>query len=433
MDLFEHNLANQLNMYAPLADRMRPDKLEDFIGQDQIIGKGSPLRGSISNGLLPSIILWGPPGTGKTTLANILAAKLNAKTHKLSAVSSGVSDIRNAINSAIDLLGMLGQKSILFIDEIHRFSKSQQDVILPFVENGTVTLIGATTENPSFEVIAPLLSRCKVFTLNPLHANNIVEILNKAILDPINGLGQSKTVFPNETLEMLADSANGDARWALNTLELMAMYKQDGIIDTATAVKILTDKPNKYDKNGDMHYDSISAFIKSVRGSNPNAALYWLARMLEGGENLNFITRRLIILASEDIGLADPNALSLSVAAQQAVNFVGLPESRIILSEITIYLAAAPKSNTAYMAINNAQAEVNETGPLPIPLHLRNPVTKFMETEGYGKNYIYPHNTANGFSDQAYLPEGLKNVSYYNPKEYGYESKIKTNLEKLDL
>ncbi len=432
MDLFQHNAESELKHAAPLAERMRPTKFNDFIGQNHILGIESPLRSTIENQNLPSIILWGPPGTGKTTLANILASKINAHTDHLSAVSSGVSEIRQSINDAQDRLGHNLQRTILFIDEIHRFSKSQQDVILPFVENGTITLIGATTENPSFEVIAPLLSRCKVFTLQALNAKEISRILINALNDHKNGLGSKNLTLSNDALEMISLTSNGDARWALNTLELISSYhNKSSEITLESALKVISDKPMKYDKKGDSHYDTISAFIKSVRGSDPDAAVYWLARMIEAGEDLNFICRRLIILAAEDIGLADPNAISLAMAAQQACNFVGMPESRIILSQISIYLASAPKSNSAYSAINFAQNEVKNSGPIPVPLHLRNPETKFLREEGYGLNYQYPHNFESGFVKENYLPEEIQSKKFYSPTKIGFESKIMERMKKL--
>ena len=432
MDLFQHNAESELRHTAPLAERMRPTNFNDFIGQNHILGLESPLRSSIENQNLPSIILWGPPGTGKTTLASILSSQINAHTDHLSAVSSGVSEIRQSINDAQERLGHNLQRTILFIDEIHRFSKSQQDVILPFVENGTIILIGATTENPSFEVISPLLSRCKVFTLKPLNSNNISTILINALNNDVKGLGIKNLTLSKDALEMISANSNGDARWALNTLELISSYhKKSSEITLKSAMKVISDKPMKYDKKGDSHYDTISAFIKSVRGSDPDAALYWLARMIEGGEDLNFICRRLIILASEDIGLADPNALSLAVAAQQATNFIGMPESRIILSQITIYLASAPKSNSAYTAINLAQNEVKKSGPIPVPLHLRNPETKFLREEGYGLNYQYPHNFESGFVKENYLPEEIQSKTFYSPTQIGFESKIMERMKKL--
>ena len=339
---------------------------------------------------------------------------------------------RQSINDAQDRLGHNFQRTILFIDEIHRFSKSQQDVILPFVENGTITLIGATTENPSFEGIAPLLSRCKVFTLQALNAKEISRILINALNDHKNGLGSKKLTLSNDALEMISLTSNGDARWALNTLELISSYhNKSSEITLESALKVISDKPMKYDKKGDSHYDTISAFIKSVRGSDPDAAVYWLARMIEAGEDLNFICRRLIILAAEDIGLADPNAISLAMAAQQACNFVGMPESRIILSQISIYLASAPKSNSAYSAINLAQNEVKNSGPIPVPLHLRNPETKFLREEGYGLNYQYPHNFESGFVKENYLPEEIQSKKFYSPTKIGFESKIMERMKKL--
>ena len=433
MDLFDHKITSTFNKSAPLAARMRPRDFSDFIGQEHVIGENAPLRQSLEVGGIPSFILWGPPGTGKTSLANIVAKSSGYHFQMLSAVTVGVSELRASIKQARERLGMESQRTILFIDEIHRFNKSQQDVILPHVEDGTVVLIGATTENPSFEVISPLLSRCRVYTLRELNESNILRILKRAISDGERGLGIHESVIDDSALMLISKVSSGDARWALNTLELavdsLSGQKISGKITRDTVKKIVQDKSLRYDKGGDNHYDTISAFIKSIRASDPDSSVYWLARMLRAGEDPNFIARRLVISASEDIGLADPRALTVAVAAQQAVHFIGMPEGRIPLSQATLYLACAPKSNSAYKAINEAMREVSNSGDRQVPLHLRNAVTKLMEESGYGENYIYPHDYEGHFKISNNLPEELSDSRFYEPSDLGYEKFISDRLQ----
>ena len=433
MDLFDHKITSTFNKSAPLAARMRPRDFSDFIGQEHVIGENTPLRQSLEVGGIPSFILWGPPGTGKTSLANIVAKSSGYHFQMLSAVTVGVSELRASIKQARERLGMESQRTILFIDEIHRFNKSQQDVILPHVEDGTVVLIGATTENPSFEVISPLLSRCRVYTLTELNESNILRILKRAISDGERGLGIHESVIDDSALMLISKVSSGDARWALNTLELavdsLSGQKISEKITRDTVKKIVQDKSLRYDKGGDNHYDTISAFIKSIRASDPDSSVYWLARMLRAGEDPNFIARRLVISASEDIGLADPRALTVAVAAQQAVHFIGMPEGRIPLSQATLYLACAPKSNSAYKAINEAMREVSNSGDRQVPLHLRNAVTKLMEESGYGENYIYPHDYEGHFKSSNNLPDELSDSRFYEPSDLGYEKFISDRLQ----
>jgi putative ATPase len=380
-----------MSSYPPLAERMRPKSLSDYIGQKHLVGEGAVLRKMLESGKVSSILLWGPPGVGKTTLAKIISHQLERPFYVLSAVSSGVKDVREAIEKARNSRFFNSAPPILFIDEIHRFSKSQQDSLLGAVEEGVVTLIGATTENPSFEVISPLLSRCQVYVLKSLE--------NEDLMDLYHLILKNDVVLKNRTFLLKEDDAlmrfaGGDARKFLNIIELVSNSHNDDeeiVITNEKVTELLQQNPAQYDKNGEMHYDIISAFIKSIRGSDPDAAVYWLARMVEGGEDPKFIARRLLISAAEDIGLANPNALLLATNAFEAIKMVGWPESRIILSEVTIYLATCPKSNSAYMAINQAQALVRETGNLPVPLHLRNAPTKLMKELDYGKAYKYSH------------------------------------------
>ncbi|NPA37040.1 MAG: replication-associated recombination protein A [Chlorobi bacterium] len=420
-----------MNGYPPLAERMRPKTLEDYIGQKHLVGEGAVLRKMIDSGNISSIILWGPPGVGKTTLAKIIANQLQRPFYVLSAVSSGVKDVREAIEKARKARFFNTASPILFIDEIHRFSKSQQDSLLGAVEEGVVTLIGATTENPSFEVISPLLSRCQVYVLKPLEKEDLLELLEKVRKDdPV--LRKKKIELKED--EALLQYSGGDARKFLNIIELLANAAGDSDIIEITNDNVtanLQQNPAQYDKNGEMHYDIISAFIKSIRGSDPDAAVYWLARMVEGGEDPKFIARRLIISAAEDIGLANPNALLLANNCFNAINTVGWPEARIILSETTIYLATSPKSNSAYMAINDAQELVKKTGNLPVPLHLRNAPTKLMKDMDYGKEYKYAHSYPGNFVVQDYLPDKVKNKKLYTPQSNPAEAKIKERLDKL--
>ena len=420
---------------APLAERMRPKTFDEFVGQQQVVGSDRVLFRAIAAGRLPSFILWGPPGTGKTTLARLVATATQAAFEPVSAVTSGVADLRRIVAEAKDRRGMHGQPTILFVDEIHRFNKAQQDVILPHVEDGTVTLIGATTENPSFEVIAPLLSRSRVFALQSLAPEEVEAIVNRAAADPERGLGDMNLSIAPDAMTHVVNIANGDARVALNALETAAYATApdtDGArrIDLDTIADALQRRSPMYDKAGDSHYDTISAFIKSVRGSSPDGALYWLARMIESGEDPLFIVRRLVILAAEDIGLADPQALTIAVAAQQAVHFIGMPEGRIPLAEATVYLATAPKSNTAYAALNEAMADVRRLPNDPVPLHLRNAVTGLMHHMGYGKDYKYSHDYEGHFAPQEYLPPQLQNRRYYHPGSEGAEKEIAERLRK---
>jgi putative ATPase len=433
MSLFEHQAQRQMAKNAPLADRMRPRTFDEFVGQEHVVGVDRVLRRAIQADRLPSIILWGPPGSGKTTLARLISGVTQASFQSVSAVTSGVADLRRIVAEARDRLGMHQEKTILFVDEIHRFNKSQQDVILPHVEDGTVTFIGATTENPSFEVNAPLLSRCRVFALQLLTPEEVEKIVQRALSEPQRGLGELGLELEQPALEHLVDMANGDARVALNALETAA-FATSGVedattIDLETISDALQRRSPLYDKAGEGHYDTISAFIKSVRGSSPDGALYWLARMIESGEDPLFIARRLVILAAEDIGLAQPEALALAVAAQQAVHFLGMPEARIPLAEATVYLATAPKSNSAYMALEQALYDVRKRAGEPVPLHLRNAVTGLMRNMGYGKDYQYAHDHPGHFVEQDFLPPSLKDRRYYQPTEEGTEKEISKRMK----
>jgi putative ATPase len=413
---------------APLAERMRPTSLDNYIGQKHIVGEGAILRNAIESNLLPSIILWGPPGVGKTTLANIIAHQLKRPFYSLSAINSGVKDIRDVIDKAKDN-GLFGQNNpILFIDEIHRFSKSQQDSLLGAVEKGTVTLIGATTENPSFEVISALLSRCQVYILKHLDKDDLLAMLDLAIKTDSVLKNKKITITENEALLRLS---GGDGRKLLNVFELVvnAIGGTEINITNEKVTNIVQQNIAIYDKAGENHYDIISAFIKSIRGSDPNAAVYWLARMIEGGEDPLFIARRLLILASEDIGNANPTALVIANNCFQAVNVIGFPESRIILSQAVIYLASSAKSNAAYMAINQAQEAVSQTGDLPVPLHLRNAPTKLMKDIGYGADYKYAHSYQNNFSEQEYLPESISGMKFYEPGNNPREKELREFLK----
>ena len=415
---------------TPLAERMRPTNLDNYIGQKHIVGEGAILRNAIQSNLLPSIILWGPPGVGKTTLANIIAHQLKRPFYTLSAINSGVKDIREVIDKAKGN-GLFQQNNpILFIDEIHRFSKSQQDSLLGAVEKGIITLIGATTENPSFEVISALLSRCQVYILKPLDKDDLLIMLDIAINTDIILKSKKITIVENEALLRLS---GGDGRKLLNIFELVinTIGGNEIEINNERVTSIVQQNIAIYDKAGENHYDIISAFIKSIRGSDPNAAVYWLARMIEGGEDPLFIARRLIILASEDIGNANPTALVIANNCFQAVNVIGYPESRIILSQAVTYLAASTKSNAAYNAIETALEVVKNTGGLPVPLHLRNAPTKLMKEIGYGEDYQYAHSFENNFVNQEYLPESIKNRKFYEPSNNPRENEIRTNLKKL--
>ncbi len=432
MTLFDHRRQEIQEQIAPLATRMRPRNLEEYFGQTHILAPGKVLRRAIEEDRLPSMILWGPPGSGKTTLARLVAGATGSHFEQISAVTSGVKDIRAVIAGAADRLGENNRRTILFIDEIHRFSKSQQDALLPHVEDGTITLIGATTENPSFEIISPLLSRTRVYTLEPLSDENLKEIINRAISDKDHGLGLEKISLSEKTMHFLLRVANGDARSALNTLELASKStspddsgKKHVNVET---IEESVQKQSRYDRLGDMHYDTISAFIKSIRASDPDAALYYLARMIEAGEDAVFIARRLVISAAEDIGLAEPNGLTVAMAAQQAVSFVGMPEGRIPLAEATIYLACAPKSNSAYKAIDKALEMVRSSRDEPIPNHLRNAPTALMQKLGYGKDYEYPHDKPDHFLKRGNLPEAIKNHRFYKPGNLGSEKVSRQRL-----
>jgi putative ATPase len=416
---------------APLAERVRPRSLDQFVGQEHLLGPGKLLRRLIETDQISSLILWGPPGSGKTTLARIIAHATSSHFIFFSAILSGVKDLRQIVKEAEDELSTSGRKTILFVDEIHRFNKAQQDAFLPYVERGLLTIIGATTENPSFEVIAPLLSRCKVLVLTPLGPEEIGRILRQALDDPEQGLGGRGLELTEEALSFIAEQAEGDARIALNTLETAARLAGEGTIDTATAREAVQKKPLLYDKGGEEHYNVISAFIKAMRGSDPDGALYWLARMLEAGEDPLFILRRMVILASEDIGNADPRALQLAVAALQGFQLVGLPEGRIIMAQAVTYLATAPKSNASYLGIDEAVAEVRKSGALPVPMHVRNAPTRLMKGLGYHKGYKYAHEYEGGYVEQEYLPERLAGKKYYRPAGHGYEKYIKERMEFL--
>ncbi|MDR3338710.1 MAG: replication-associated recombination protein A [Candidatus Symbiothrix sp.] len=420
-------------MNQPLAERMRPQSLDDYAGQKHLVGKNSVLRKMIDSGHVPSFILWGPPGVGKTTLAKIISKQLDIPFFTLSAVNSGVKDVREIFDKVKSNNFFSQRRPILFIDEIHRFSKSQQDSLLAAVENGTITLIGATTENPSFEVIRPLLSRCQVYVLKSLDENDLLALIEKALSEDPEL--KKKKIRIQETSALLR-FAGGDARKLLNILELVIEAEEGDeaeeiVITDEKVIDRLQENPVAYDKGGEMHYDIISAFIKSIRGSDPNGAIYWLARMVAGGEDPKFIARRLVISAAEDIGLANPNALLLANACFDALTKIGWPEGRIILAETTVYLATSPKSNSAYMAIENALAEVNQSGNLPVPLHLRNAPTRLMKNLNYGKDYKYAHNYEGNYVEQDYLPEEIKDKQFWFPQNNTQEAKIQEHIRKL--
>lgn len=409
----------------PLAERMRPTSLKEMYGQQHLIGAQGTINKMINNGVLPSLILWGPPGVGKTTLAKILAGELGLPFIELSAINAGVKDVRDAIEQAKNTV-----KTVLFIDEIHRFSKSQQDALLGAVEKGVITLIGATTENPSFEVISALLSRCQVYTLRTLEEQDLISLLKNSIEK--DSILKTKKITINETGALL-NLSGGDARKLLNLFELAinSSPAETIVINDKLMMEVAQRKVAMYDKKGEMHYDIISAFIKSIRGSDPNAAVYWLARMIEGGEEVKFIARRLVILASEDIGNANPTALVMATTCFQAVQVIGYPESDIILSQCVTYLASSPKSNASYVAIKQAKNLVNKEGDLPVPLHLRNAPTKFMKEEGYGKEYLYAHDYENNFIPQEYLPDKIKGLKLYNPANTARENELRNRLKVL--
>jgi putative ATPase len=434
-DLFQHAGEGQLEREAPLAARMRPRSFAEFVGQEHIMGESHVLRKSIEADQLPSIIFWGPPGSGKTTLAYIIASVTKSHFSPISAVASGVADLRRIVEEAKERRGLYQQRTILFIDEIHRFNKAQQDAILPYVENGTVTLIGATTENPSFEVISPLLSRCRVFTLNALIEEQVRLIVQQALEDKERGLGNMKVELDDDALDLLLVMSNGDARVALNALELAATTtppSNDGKrhVKLGDIEDALQHRALLYDKAGEEHYNIISALHKSLRDSDPDAALYWMGRMLEAGEDPLYIVRRLVRFASEDVGMADPQALVVAISAQQAVHFIGMPEGNLALAQAVVYLATAPKSNALYKAYGKVQQDVERTRTEPVPLHLRNPVTGLMRQVGYGKGYKYAHDFPEHFVEQQHLPDSLKGKKYYEPSDQGFEKEIKGRLKR---
>ncbi|RNB86257.1 AAA family ATPase [Brevibacillus panacihumi] len=413
----------------PLAARMRPQTIQDVIGQSHIIAPGKLLRRAIEADQVSSLIFYGPPGTGKTTLAKVIARSTRSYFSELNAVTAGVGDIRKVVEEAKERLVMGGQRTTLFVDEIHRFNKSQQDALLPFVEEGTIILIGATTENPFFEVNAALLSRSQIFSLQPLTHEELKQVIDRALQDEENGLGELDVQLTPEAQEHLIQYAEGDARRLLNALELAVTTTPQGADGSITvtldvAVESIQRRAVRYDKSGDNHYDTISAFIKSIRGSDPDAALYWLARMIDAGEDPRFIARRLVISASEDIGNADPQAITVAISCFQAVELVGMPEGRIALGQATTYLATAPKSNAAYNGINQALAHIQKEGHKPVPIHLRDSAYKGASKLGHGKGYLYPHNYPYGYVQQQYLPDGL-DIVFYEPKEFGYERHIR--------
>jgi putative ATPase len=435
MPLFNLPQENDLPQSMPLAARMRPQTFAEFVGQEHLVAEGRVLRKCIEADQLPSMVFWGPPGSGKTTLAHIIANVTRAHFSPLSAVSAGVADLRRVIEEAKKRLKSSGQRTVLFVDEIHRFNKAQQDAVLPFVENGTVTFIGATTENPSFEVISPLLSRCRVFRLNLLSDEDVRLIAERAIKDVERGLGKYRIAVSEEALRHLVTISNGDARVALNALEMAAfatLPDGDGSrsIDLTAIEEALQHRALLYDKSGDQHYDLISALHKSLRGSDPDAGLYWLGRMLEAGEDPLYIARRLMRFASEDVGVADPQALVVAVAAQQAVHFIGLPEGNLALAEAVVYLATAPKSNSLYQAYSRIQKDIQQGRNEPVPLHLRNPVTDLMRQMGHGQGYKYAHDYPGHFVKQQNLPTSLQGKRYYVPGDQGYEKEIGDRLRR---
>lgn len=432
-DLFEANRVRQLERQAPLAARMRPTTLDELVGQEDVIGPGTLLRKAIERDRLSSIILWGPPGSGKTTLARIIAGTTDAFFDPVSAVSAGVADLRRSVANASDRLGMHGQRTVLFVDEIHRFNKSQQDAILPYVEDGTVVLIGATTENPSFEVNSPLLSRSRVVVLNALSDEAVAKVISRALADRGRGLGIQDLTIEDEARDLLVNLSNGDARFALNTLE----YASAGLDDREQTISadLIAEAAQRraatYDKSGDDHYDAISALHKTIRGSDPDAALYWLARMLERGDEPLYVARRLVRFATEDVGLADPQALPIAMAVQQAVHFLGLPEGALALAELVVYLSLAPKSNAVYRAYGRAVEDVSSTRNEPVPDHLRNAPTRTMRDLGYGKGYRYAHDFEEGVVGQVNRPANVDGNTYYEPTDRGFEQQLQQRMQRI--
>lgn len=434
MDLFDYMRANTMEKESPLASRMRPTTLDEVVGQKHIIGKDKLLYRAIKADKLGSVIFYGPPGTGKTTLAKVIANTTSARFEQINATVAGKKDMEEIVKNAKDSIGMYGQKTILLVDEIHRFNKSQQDYLLPFVEDGTITLIGATTENPYFEVNNALLSRSRIFELKPLEKQDIRELVMRAVYDTEKGMGTYGADITDEAADFLADVANGDARAALNAVELGILTtdkSDDGKIHITidVAAECIQKRVVRYDHDGDNHYDTISAFIKSMRGSDPDAAVYYLARMLYAGEDVKFIARRIMICASEDVGNADPNALVVAVSAAQAVERIGMPESQIILSQAAAYVATAPKSNAAYMGIAKAMKTVADTRTMPVPAHLQDRHYKGAEKLGHGLGYKYAHDYPNHYVTQQYLPDGMEGMRFYEPSENGYEKKIREHME----
>lgn len=434
MDLFDYMRANTMEKESPLASRMRPTTLDEVVGQKHIIGKDKLLYRAIKADKLGSVIFYGPPGTGKTTLAKVIANTTSARFEQINATVAGKKDMEEIVKNAKDSIGMYGQKTILFVDEIHRFNKSQQDYLLPFVEDGTITLIGATTENPYFEVNNALLSRSRIFELKPLEKQDIRELVMRAVYDTEKGMGTYGADITDEAADFLADVANGDARAALNAVELGILTtdkSDDGKIHITidVAAECIQKRVVRYDHDGDNHYDTISAFIKSMRGSDPDAAVYYLARMLYAGEDVKFIARRIMICASEDVGNADPNALVVAVSAAQAVERIGMPESQIILSQAAAYVATAPKSNAAYMGIAKAMKTVADMRTMPVPAHLQDRHYKGAEKLGHGLGYKYAHDYPNHYVTQQYLPDGMEEMRFYEPSENGYEKKIREHME----
>ena len=433
MDIFENQAKKAKNEAKPMAERIRPGDFDEFVGQEHVIGEETLLRKAIKNDRLFSMILWGPPGCGKTTLAKIIAGKTESHFIHFSAVLSGVKDIRAVIEEALNQLKLFGKKTILFVDEIHRFNKSQQDAFLHHVESGLITLIGATTENPSFEVIAPLLSRCRVLTLERLSDKDIEIILSRSLRDSSKGLGKLNLEFAPDALNYLCVASDGDARVALNNLEALAVWMQDNEVGRITfedVEKVLEKKALMYDKSGEQHYNLISAFHKSLRGSDPDASLYWLGRMLIAGENPLYIARRMIRFASEDIGNADPHALTTALNAMETYRFLGSPEGDLALAHAAVYLASAPKSNSVYSAFKKALDVAGNSGSLPVPSHIRNAPTALMKTLGYAKGYQYAHDFKDGYTVQQYLPEKLEGTIFYLPTDRGYEKVIKQRLDR---
>ena len=436
MDLFDYMRENTMEKESPLASRLRPRTLDEVVGQQHIIGKDKLLYRAIKADKLGSVIFYGPPGTGKTTLAKVIANTTQADFKQINATVAGKKDMEEVVTEAKNNMGMYGRRTILFVDEIHRFNKGQQDYLLPFVEDGTLTLIGATTENPYFEVNGALLSRSRIFELKPLEKDDIKQLIYRAVTDSERGMGTYRVKIEEDAADFLADTANGDARAALNAVELGVLTterSEDGLIhiDLAAAQECIQKRAVRYDKDGDNHYDTISAFIKSMRGSDPDAAVYYLARMLYAGEDIKFIARRIMICASEDVGNADPQAIQVAVAAAQAVERIGMPEAQIIFSQAASYVACAPKSNAAYVAIQNAMENVKTTRTMPVPVHLQDRHYKGAAKLGHGEGYKYAHDYPKHYVKQQYLPDGMEGTVFYEPSDNGYEKQIKAHMKWL--